>query len=423
MAEIKPDIETFAKINVVGVGGAGNSAVNRMIEARIKGVEFIALNTDIQALHYSLASEKLHIGKTITRGLGAGMDPEVGKKAAEESQNEVRDILNGADMLFLTCGMGGGTGSGGVPVVAQIAKELGILTVAIVTKPFSFEGLPRMKIADEALDRLKENVDTIITIPNDKILNIIDQKTSIVDAFKIVDEILRQGVQGISELITVPGLINVDFADVKSIMQNTGSALMGMGNATGENRASEAAKAAINSPLLEMSIDGAKGVMFTIAGGQNLSMFEVSEAAQIITESADPEAKVIFGAVINEELKDELRITVIATGFDGEIQQRAAATSEQDRNVNQQREFVSDRPSYASAPVRMEQPPVSQPVQQQQSVQKLESANVMDMKKFKKEYVDNSQEDLDDLGLEEEDAPQQQDDDLEIPAFIRRKMM
>ena len=313
--EIKPDIETFAKIKVVGVGGSGGSAVDRMITSKIRGVEFIVINTDAQALHHSKAPTKIHIGKTVTRGLGAGMDPELGRKAAEESQDEIHEALKGADMVFITCGLGGGTGTGAAPVVAEIAKDVGALTVAVVTKPFAFEGAQRKGIADGGLGDLGDRVDTLITIPNDRLLQIIDKKTSLLDAFGTVDEVLRQGVQGISELITIPGLINVDFADVKSIMADAGSALMGIGKATGDNRAVDAAKAAIDSPLLELSIDGAKGILFTVTGGPDLGMYEVNEAARVITASVDPNAKVIFGTVIDETLKGEVRITVIATGF------------------------------------------------------------------------------------------------------------
>ncbi len=316
MPEIRPEIETSAKIKVVGVGGSGNSSLNRMITAKIRGVEFIAMNTDVQALHTSLAQQKLHIGKTVTRGLGAGMDPEVGLRAAEESQNEIRELLKGADMVFITCGMGGGTGTGASPYIANIAKEMGALTVAVVTKPFAFEGTQRKIIGESGYERLAGEVDTVITIPNDRILQIIDRKTSLIEAFEMVDEVLRQGVQGISELITVPGLINVDFADVRAIMQNRGSALMGIGRGHGDNRAADAAKAAVASPLLEVSIDGAKGILFTITGGSNLGMYEVSEAAKVITQSADPQAKVIFGAIIDESMKDEVKVTVIATGFE-----------------------------------------------------------------------------------------------------------
>lgn len=317
MAEIKPQIETFAKIKVVGVGGSGGSSVNRMIASKIRGVEFIAMNTDVQALHASQAQQKLHIGKSVTRGLGAGMDPDIGAKAAEESQNEIREMLKGADMVFITCGLGGGTGSGASPYIAGIAREVGALTVAVVTKPFSFEGAARRAIADGAHEKLSGNVDTIITIPNDRIMQMIDKKTSLLEAFETVDDVLRQGVQGISELITQHGHINVDFADVRAIMLNRGSALMGIGLGHGENRASDAAKAAIASPLLEVSIDGAKGILFAVTGGSNLSLYEVNEAAKIITQSADPSVKVIFGTVIDESMKDEIKITVIATGFDG----------------------------------------------------------------------------------------------------------
>lgn len=316
MAEVKPAIESFAKIKVIGVGGSGNAAINRMIKSKIKGVEFIAMNTDVQALHYSQAQTKIHLGKSVTRGLGAGMNPEVGRAAAEESQNEIREVLKGADMVFITCGLGGGTGSGASQVVAEIARDLGALTIGVVTKPFSFEGAQRKTIAEHAHKNLSAHVDAIITIPNDRVMQIIDKKTSLMDAFETVDDVLRQGVQGISETITVPGMINVDFADVKAIMSGTGSALMGIGRGSGDNRAIDAAKQAISSPLLEVSIDGAKGILFTITGGADLSMFEVSEAAKIITANADPEAKVIFGAVIDESFKGEVRICVIATGFE-----------------------------------------------------------------------------------------------------------
>jgi cell division protein FtsZ len=314
--EIKPDIETFARIKVVGVGGSGCNGVSRMVMSKLKGVDFIAVNTDAQDLHHTNVPEKIHIGKNLTRGLGAGMDPEKGRQAAEESREEIRQALKGTDMVFITCGLGGGTGTGAAPVIAEEAKEVGALTVAVVTKPFSFEGARRMAIAEEGLEELINRVDTLITIPNDKILQIIDKKTTLLDAFKIVDDVLRQGVQGISDLIVVPGVINVDFADVKTVMQDAGSALMGIGRATGENRAHEAARLAINSPLLELSVSGAKGVLFNISGNNDLGMAEVNEAANIITESIDSDAKVIFGAVVDDKLKKgEMKITVIATGF------------------------------------------------------------------------------------------------------------
>ena len=319
MGEVKTDVETFARIKVVGVGGGGGNAISRMIDANLKGVEFVTINTDAQALHHSRAAEKVHIGKNLTKGLGAGMNPEVGRQAAEESREEIQQVLKGADMVFVTCGLGGGTGTGAAPIVAEAARELGALTVGVVTRPFSFEGAKRGSIAKEGLDVLKERVDTIITIPNDRLLSIIDRKTSLVNAFKIVDDVLRQGVQGISDLITKPGVVNVDFADVKAVMSNSGSALMGIGIASGENRAAEAAKAAANSPLLELSIDGAKGVLFNVSGSSDVTMLEINEAANIITETIDPDARVIFGAVLDDQIgKGEIQITVVATGFDGD---------------------------------------------------------------------------------------------------------
>ncbi len=323
MAEFKPEIETCAKIKVVGVGGGGGSAINRMITEKIRGIEFLAVNTDAQSLHQSLASTKIPIGKTVTRGLGAGMNPEMGRRAVEENANEIRNAIAGADMIFLTAGLGGGTGSGAVPEIAKIAKEVGALTVAVVTKPFSFEGAQRRRIAEDAHHELAQHVDTIITIPNDRVLQVIDKKTSWTESFRIIDDVLRQGVQGIAEMITVPGQINVDFADVKAIMQNAGSALMGIGRASGESRAVDAAKQAIASPLLEVSIDGAKGILFTVAGSNDVTMFEVQEAAKIITGAADDDAKVIFGLIQDDTLGDEVRITVVATGFDNRDHRRA----------------------------------------------------------------------------------------------------
>jgi cell division protein FtsZ len=318
MAEVKPEMETFARIKIVGIGGSGVNAVNRMIDAGIRGVEFIAVNTDSQSLHNSKAPKKVHIGKNITRGLGAGADPEVGLKAAEEDSELIKEALKGADMVFVTCGMGGGTGTKGSAVVAQIAKEVGALTVGVITKPFAFEGDRRRRVGDEGVDLLHDKVDTLITIPNDRLLQIIDRKTSLLEAFGIVDDVLRQGIQSISDLITVNGLINVDFADVKTIMANAGSALMGIGRGSGDNRAVDAAKQAINSPLLELSINGAKGVLFNVTGGPDLGMFEIDEAAKVITQAASPDANIIFGSVIDENLSNEIRITVIATGFAGD---------------------------------------------------------------------------------------------------------
>ena len=312
----EPMYDGMAKIKVVGVGGAGNNAVNRMVEIGISGVEFIAVNTDRQALSLSKAPTKIQIGEKITRGLGAGSDPLVGEKSAEESKEEIANALKGSDMVFVTAGMGGGTGTGAAPIVAQIARELGVLTVAVVTKPFTFEGKKRMQSAERGIASLRDKVDTLVVIPNDRLLQSAERKTSMIDAFTMSDEVLRQGVQGISDLIAVPGLINLDFADVKTIMLDTGMAHMGIGRASGENRAEEAAKAAINSPLLESSIEGARGVLLNITGGKDLGIFEVNTAAELVQKSIDPDANIIFGAVIDESMGDEISVTVIATGFD-----------------------------------------------------------------------------------------------------------
>lgn len=395
MPQVKPAVETAARIKVIGVGGAGRNALRRMIECKIKGVEFIAINTDTQDLHNCEAAQKIHIGKNLTRGLGAGMNPEVGRQAAEENRDEIHEALKDADMVFITCGLGGGTGTGAAPVVAEVAKDSGALTVGVVTKPFSFEGIQRRKIAEQGLANLKDRVDTLITIPNDKLLQIIDKKTTLVESFQIVDDVLRQGVQGISDLITTPGMINVDFADVRAIIQDTGSALMGIGSATGEDRAIEAAKSAVNSPLLELSIDGARGVLFNVTGNSEMTMNEINDAARIITETIDPDAKVIFGAVIDESFKKgEFKVTVIATGFDENI--------------------IKERRS--EQPKEMEEP-------KEDNIQKFRTI-----------------EDID-SGLEEEEEPSliekpkkagfkanissidsESDEEFEIPAFIRRKM-
>ncbi len=316
MLEFEVANQQFASIKVIGVGGGGTNAVNRMIEAKIQGVEFIAINTDGQALNCSNADIRLRIGDKLTKGLGAGANPEIGAQAALESKEELMGVLQGADMVFITAGMGGGTGTGAAPLIAQMAKELGALTVGVVTKPFIFEGRIRQSQAEKGVASLKDSVDTLITIPNERLLQIVDKNTSIVEAFRMADDILRQGVQGISDLITITGLINVDFADVKTIMSQAGSALMGIGVAKGENRALEAAKAAVNSPLLETAIEGSKGVLLNITGSSNLGLYEINEAAAIVTEAADPEANIIFGAVIDESLGDEIRVTVIATGFE-----------------------------------------------------------------------------------------------------------
>ncbi len=423
MAEIKPDIETFAKIKVVGVGGAGGNAVSRMIDSKIKGVEFVVINTDAQALHNSKAAEKVHIGKNLTKGLGAGMNPEIGRQAAEENRDEIQEVLKGADMVFVACGLGGGTGSGAAPIVAKTAKELGALTIGIVTKPFTFEGAQRRAIGEEALSNLRDRVDSLITIPNDKLLSIIDKKTSLINAFRIVDDVLRQGVQGISDLITKPGIVNVDFADVRTIMEDSGSALMGIGIASGENRAEEAARAAINSPLLELSIDGAKGVLINISGSADLGMLEINEAANIITESIDPNAKVIFGAVVDDQVhKGDIQITVVATGFDaGRIKERTpvgfvsrvasfptpthimnavaavARTTNEPSQVKptEEEEDLFSRNAFESTRRMVENPTmiIEEKIQPAQTPLRAEA----------KEFVEES-------------------DDLDIPAFIRRKM-
>ena len=410
MPQVKPAIETFAQIKVIGVGGSGGSAVDRMVKTGIRGVDFMAMNTDVQALHHNSAAKKIHIGKTVTRGLGAGMDPEMGKRSAEESQNEIREALKDTDMVFITCGLGGGTGSGASPIIAEIARDLGVLTVAVVTKPFTFEGPQRKEIADMAYEELERNVDTIITIPNDRVLQIIDKKTSLLEAFKIVDDVLRQGVQGISELITVPGLINVDFADVKTIMQDTGSALMGIGTGSGDNRAIEAANASISSPLLELSIDGARGILFTITGGDTLGMQEVAEAAKVVTNSADDDAKVIFGAVIDESMGEEIRITVIATGFEDREKVISLSSSMDNESGKIKRPFYSS--GLFNRTKGLDTGEGSEDTEEQ--AEKIDFAT-KPSKNFKSPgFKSGKKQKSTDENTEEED--------LEIPAFIRKKM-
>ncbi len=395
--ERSSDIESFAIIKVVGCGGSGCNAVNRMISAKVKGIEFVAVNTDSQALLNNQAPVKVQIGKETSGGLGAGGDVEVGRKSAEENKDEIYEVLKGADMVFVTCGMGGGTGTGCGPLVAQIAKELGALTVGVVTKPFAFEGARRRKVAELGIQELKDKVDTLIVIPNDRLLQVIDKKTSLMDAFGIVDDVLRQGVQGISDLITLHGIINVDFADVRTIMQDAGSALMGIGFGTGDNRAVEAAKAAIDSPLLELSIEGARGILFNITGGPDLGMYEIDEAAKTITEAADADANIIFGAIIDDAMAGEVKITVVATGFDetgAERRQKQAARIEQPIPVAQPRLGALTRGfGYPQPQPEPQQPayPSYQPIQQP-------------------------------VPPQHEIAPQMEDDELEVPAFIRRKL-
>ncbi|MBO3443274.1 MULTISPECIES: cell division protein FtsZ [Clostridia] len=383
------DLETdgLAQIKVIGAGGGGNNAVNRMVEAQLKGVEFIAVNTDKQALHTSKAEHKIQIGEKLTRGLGAGANPEVGKRAAEESKDEIVKVLQGADMVFVTAGMGGGTGTGAAPVIAQLAKEMGILTVGVVTKPFLFEGKVRMKNAESGIAELKSKVDTLITIPNDRLLQIVQKNTSMLDAFSIADDVLKQGIQSISDLIAVPGLINLDFADVTSVMKEQGLAHMGLGNASGENRAIEAARQAIQSPLLETSIRGARGVLLNITGGSNLGLLEINEASTLVQESCDPEANIIFGASIREDLGEEIMITVIATGFD----------DSKDLSFE-----LNERPKMSSRPT------LNSSIRQSE----VEPAPVVEQREVREEIV---------LQKEEPKKMNVMDDDMEIPTFLRRR--
>lgn len=358
---IKPDVARFAKIKVVGVGGGGVNALNSMISVtQIQGVDFYAVNSDAQALLTSLAPNKIQIGENLTRGLGSGGNPEIGKQAAEESKEKIKEQLMDADMIFLACGEGGGTGTGATPIIASIAREIGALTVAVVTKPFTFEGTRRMVTAEEGIAELKEKVDTLIVIPNQRILDVVDKKLSLMEAFKVADSVLGHGVQGISDLITTPGLINVDFADVRAIMNNSGSALMGIGSGTGENRATMAARMAIASPLLEISIDGAKGVLFNISGGSDLAMSEVDEAAKMISQAVDPDANIIFGATIDEKMVDQVKITVIATGFDETRKTLHGLTRYADRNDAQNQEVMSE-PTQVVPNTQIPQTPTDEP--------------------------------------------------------------
>jgi cell division protein FtsZ len=335
--DLLADVENFARIKVMGVGGGGSNAVNRMIEEGLRGVEFIAVNTDAQALMLSNAPNRVRIGDKLTKGLGSGGDSTIGGKAADESSDDLYEVLGGADMVFITAGMGGGTGTGAAPIIARIARDSGALTIGVVTKPFTFEGTKRREVAEEGIERLKEHVDTLIAIPNDRLLEIVDKKASIQQAFRVADDVLRQGIQGISELITVPGLINLDFADVRSIMAEGGAALMAIGHGEGENKAEEAANQAIASSLLDVTIDGARGILFNVSGGPDLTLFNVNEAAELIRKTAHPEANIIFGAVIDDALQDKIRITVIATGFDAAAQQRPAALRRATKQITEPR--------------------------------------------------------------------------------------
>lgn len=344
MPQVKPEVEAFARIKVLGIGGSGKNALNHMINSKVKGVDFIAVNTDSQDLHNSLSKRKIHIGKNLTRGLGAGMNPDLGRRAIEETKEEIQEAVKGADMVFIAGGLGGGTCTGAAPVIAKISKEMGALTVAVVTKPFFFEGQQRMKIAEIGLDELRQAVDAIIVIPNDRLLSTISKETTAKNAFAMCDDVLKSAVEGISDLITTPGIINIDFADIKAVMENAGPALMGIGTATGEKRAEEAARAAINSPLLEVSINGAKGVLFSIAGGDDLGMFEIQDAAKIITESVDPNARIIFGTVRDEKLKKgEVKITVIASNFPENFTKKTLFQSNQTQADIERKENIEDK--------------------------------------------------------------------------------
>jgi cell division protein FtsZ len=413
MPQVKPEVEAFARIKVIGCGGSGKNATNHMINSKVRGVDFIAVNTDSQDLHHSLSKKKIHIGKNLTRGLGTGMNPELGKRAAEETKEEVQNVLKGADMVFIACGMGGGTGSGSAPVIAQVAKDLGVLTVAVVTKPFSFEGTQRNKIADQGLAELKKSVDALIVIPNDRLLQTVSRDTSAQNAFSMCDEVLKQAVEGISDLITTPGIINIDFADIRAVMENAGPALMGVGVATGEKRAEEAARLAINSPLLDISINGARGVLFSIAGVDDLGMLEIQDAAKIITESIDPEAKVIFGTVKDDRLKKgSVKVTVIASGFPEPSIYKPGQTNSllsfQRNDFNPSKEEPARAKVYATQePVTVPQTPVfatAVPISVQEDEPEVVSISNDDSKKI---IIDDTQDD--DWGA--------------VPAFLRRSKL
>jgi cell division protein FtsZ len=451
---LRSDSENFALIRVIGVGGGGSNAVNRMIRAEMMGVEFIACNTDAQALLQSDAPHKIRIGDKITRGLGAGGDPGIGQRAAEEDSEKIYEAFKDSDMVFITAGMGGGTGSGAAPIIAEIAKDVGALTIGVVTKPFSFEGAKRRAVAEKAVEALRDKVDTLITIPNDRLLDVVQKNTSIIDSFRVVDDVLRQGVQGISDLITVPGLINLDFADVRTVMKNAGSALMGIGRASGENRAAEAARQAIASPLLEVSITGAQGILFNVTGGNNLGLFEVNEAAEIIQETADPEANIIFGTVVDERMGDDVMITVIATGFDSskkrdhirfdtgsydsaglragrgnrdflrELEQeraQAAGRPVMERGDRGERLEREDRDERLDRERESERPDRERPVERDRSAERQRGAG--------RERRQEPRSDMERTSVERVETaappppprrPQYEAEDLDIPAFLRR---
>ena len=420
MEQIKSDIESFARIRVIGVGGSGGNAVNHMVNSKVKGVEFIAINSDAQDLHHSLAKKKIHIGKNLTRGLGAGGNPDMGRRAADETREEISNSIKGSDMVFITCGMGGGTGTGAAPVVAKIARESGSLTVGVVTKPFLFEGQERMRLAMQGIEELKKEVDALITIPNDRLLAIVDKETSVRNAFEQCDNVLKQAVEGISDLITMPGIINVDFADIRSVMENAGSALMGVGISSGEKRSEEAAQGAINSPLLEVSINGAKGVLFAIAGGDDLGMLEIQDAARIITDSIDPQARVIFGAIRDEKLKkNEVKVTVIATGFPEEgvvsntyVRQAPVAPSSDEQTKEESAEAEPTRGRIFNS--------LSSPKKETETAATHNAEESSRAKSAKSAETNNRSRDLKPVDPIDEDD----DDDWgAVPAFLRRSKL
>ncbi|HSX31345.1 MAG TPA: cell division protein FtsZ [Candidatus Saccharimonadales bacterium] len=413
---VDPAIETFARIKVVGVGGAGGAAINRMVEAGIEGVEFVAVNTDAQALQNSKATVKIHIGRDTTRGLGAGADPDVGEKAAKESSEEIRKALEGADMVFVTIGAGGGTGSGAGHVVAQIAKDLDILVVGFATKPFAFEGEKRRRNADTAIENLRESVDTLIIIPNDRLLQTIDRQTPLLEAFKVADDVLRQGVQGISDLITVHGLINLDFADVKAVMSSAGSALMGIGRASGENRAIQAAQQAIDSPLLEVSIDGARGILFNVIGGNDLSMHEINAAAEAITAAADPDANIIFGATISPELDGEIIITVVATGFDASYFSKRTPTSSTTSVDDEVESVVAPK---VATPTDADMADIDMDLKEHTEAAS-DFGNDKPMPNIWSISDDDADDDTDDSKVAGPVVSSHEEDELERPSFLRR---
>lgn len=408
MPQVEPDIETFARIKVVGVGGAGGAAVNRMVDAGVSGVDFIVINTDAQALHNSKAHQKVHIGSETTRGLGAGANPETGSRSAKESEDDIKNAVAGADMVFVTFGAGGGTGSGAGPVVARLARESGALVVGFATKPFAFEGEKRRRNADVAIQQLSQSVDTLITIPNDKLLQTIDRRTPLLEAFKVADDVLRQGVQGISDLITVHGLVNLDFADVKTVMSNAGSALMGIGRAGGENRAIEAAQQAISSPLLEVSIDGARGILFNVIGGLDMSMHEINTVAETITTAADPEANIIFGATINPDLEGEIIVTVVATGFNDTY-----FASRNSKAADLMRKTSRDDDSKDVVPDHQ----VDEETMADINMELKDSDQDADMHSFHK---DEPAPNIWGLPEDESEKLAQEEDELEKPSFLRR---